>query len=165
MLLIIFREIVVLILSLAVFPAIVLVLLSYSDSVETGMALLSRKLFSGGIGPWGTSLELWFRLITPYGIVQSIRAFRWSQRNEVGRRWANLYFSLVLGLLGTHAAWPPAELFSLMYAMGDVPAELVQLVEIEGINLLIALFSFSLALYCFTVFLNPERKIRTRSTT
>ena len=97
---IILREILVLVLSLAVFPTTVMLLLAYNDSLNVGLAFFQHEMIAGGIGPGGTSLTLWVKLLSPYLVLQAIRGFLWSQRSLVGRRWANLYFSVLARILG-----------------------------------------------------------------
>ncbi len=158
MLRIILREISVLAVSLAVFPAIAVVLLLYTDSLGTGLSVFSHKVDLGRSGPAGLPLELWIRLVAPYVVVQAIRAYRWAQRSEMGRRLANVYFFVILMLLGARSLLEAWDLFYFMYAMGDMPAEIVQFAELEYVNLVIALISFSLGFYCLSVFVTGGKK-------
>ena len=159
MLRIIFREMVVLVISLATFPVLAVVLLLYTGSLES-----FGSLFSGGgidmrtMGPGGIPLALWARLLAPYIIVQAVRALRWSQRSNTGRRWANLYFSAVLTILGVWSSLQAWDLLYFMYAMGDMPHEFAQFLKLEASNLVVAAVSFALGAYCFCVFLDPGRR-------
>lgn len=160
MLRIIFREIVVLLVSLATFPVLAVALLVYTGSVESVGALFSGMSDLRRMGPGGIPVALWSRLIAPYVIVQAIRAFRWSQRSREGRRWANLYFCAVLTVLGIWTSLQAWDLLYFMYAMGDLPQEILQFLELEAVNLAVAAASFALGAHCFAVFLDPGRGTR-----
>lgn len=153
---IIARELVVFLVCLAVFPTVVGLLLLYSDSYEVGMSYIRRQLASSEWSSEGGPLSLWFRLLVPYVAVQAIRAFSWAQRSVRGRRWANFYFSLLLAILGLRSCYLAWDLFYFMYAMGDMPSELLQFIEMEGPNVAVALVSFLLAGHCLRIFLNPH---------
>ncbi|MEW6140117.1 MAG: hypothetical protein AB1733_17980 [Thermodesulfobacteriota bacterium] len=156
MLWIIAREFVVFLVCLAVFPTVVGLLLLYSDSYEVGMSYLRRQLASSEWSPEGGALSLWFKLLVPYAVVQAVRAFSWAQRSVRGRRWANLYFTLLLAILGFRSSYLAWDLFYFMYAMGDMPSELLQFIEMEGLNVAVAFVSFLLAGYCLRICLNPH---------
>ena len=157
---VILREVLILLACLALFPAVVVLLLVYSDSLPTGLMYLRKQLAAGGWGPGGTPLVLWLKMLVPYAVIQTIRAYSWSQRTLTGRRWANLYFALLLGLMGARSAYLAWDLFYFMYALGDMPKELLQFLDMEGFNVSVAVLSFLLAAYCFRVFVNPSRKLR-----
>jgi hypothetical protein len=151
------REIVIFALCLAIFPVVVLLLVYFSGSWNMGVAFFTRELFSGGRGPGGTSLMLWAKLLTPYLAVQGVRAYVWSGRSLVGRKWANLYFAGLLSLLGAWSLWQCWDLFYFMYALDDIPAELLQFFQLEGVNLVIGAASVFLAIQRFRTFLDPTR--------
>ncbi|MFH1114983.1 MAG: hypothetical protein V1792_13815 [Pseudomonadota bacterium] len=156
---IILREIFVLAVSLAIFPAIAVALLLYTDSLGMGLSVFSRQPDLGRSGPGGIPLELWLRLVAPYGIVQAIRAYRWARRSRTGRRWANLYFFTILALLGARSLSEAWNLGYFMHAMGDMPAEIAQFVELEAMNIVIVVISFFLSFYCLIVFITGGRRI------
>ena len=160
MLRIIFREILILVLSLAVFPAAVILLLAYNDSLNMGLAFFAHEMVAGGIGPGGTSLTLWVKLFSPYLVLQAIRGFLWSQRSLMGRRWANLYFSVLAASWAGRSLWGAWDLFYFMYALGDMPAELIQFFRLEAAGLLTFAACALIAIYCFGIFLDPKRKPR-----
>jgi hypothetical protein len=54
--------------------------------------------------------------------------------------------------------WRAWDLFYFMYALGDMPAELIQFFQLEGTDLLIAAGCSFLGAYCFSIFLDPRRK-------
>jgi len=155
---IILREILVLILCLAVFPVAVILLLVHNDSLNVGLHIFARDMLSGGIGPGGTSITLWVKLLSPYVVLQAIRAFLWSHRSLVGRQWANLYFSLLAGFMAAWSLWGAWDMFYFMYALGDMPAEVIQFFRLEAANLLTSVGCVFLAVYCFNIFLDPRRK-------
>lgn len=160
---VILREVLILLACLALFPAVVVLLLVYSDSMPAGMMYLRRQLATGGWGPGGTSLVLWLKMLVPYAVVQTIRAYAWSQRNLTGRRWANLYFAVLLGIMGARSAYLAWDLFYFMYALGDMPQEILQFLDMEGFNVAVGVVSFLLAAYCIRVFLDPGRKATSSS--
>ncbi len=153
----IIREIVILVLCLAILPVVVLILVYLRGSWNSGVAFFTRELFSGGRGPGGTSLILWAELLTPYLAVQCLRAYLWSRQSLTGRKWANLYFSLLLLLLGAWSLWKCWDLFYFMYVLEDLPAELPQFFQVEGVNLLIGAVLVFLAIQRFRTFLDPAR--------
>jgi hypothetical protein len=157
---IIFREILILVVSLAVFPAAVILLLAYKDPLGMGSAFLAHEMIAGGIGPGGTSLTLWVKLFSPYLVLQAIRGFLWSQRSLVGRRWANLYFSILAAFWAGRSLWGAWDLFYFMYALGDIPAELIQFFRLEATDLLTFVACALIAIYCFGIFFDPKRKPR-----
>ncbi|MDQ7782064.1 MAG: hypothetical protein RDU20_04245 [Desulfomonilaceae bacterium] len=160
MLRIIIREIIVLALSLAVFPAVAIVLLYYTDSLGAGLSVFSHRLDLGRTGPAGIPMELWIRIVAPYAIVQAVRAYGWARRSETGRKWANLYFAMILALLGARSLSEAWDLFYFMHAMGDMPGELAQFVQLEAVNLVIAVVAFSLGLHCLYVFVTGGKRPR-----
>jgi hypothetical protein len=157
---IILREILILVLSLAAaFSAAVVLLLARNDPLYMGWGdILAPEMFLGGIGPGGTSLTLWVRLFSPYLVLQAIRGFLWSQRSLVGRRWANLYFSVLAASWAGRSLWRAWDLFYFMYALGDIPAELIQFLRLEATGLLTFVACAVIAIYCFGIFLDPKRK-------
>lgn len=152
------KEILILVGGLSIFPLVILVMLFYSDSWSLERAFLSRELMSGGSGPGGTSLTLWIRLITPYVVIQSVRMYLWAHRSLQGRKWGNLYFGAVTAAIGIWSFAQAWDLFYFMYALGDIPAELVQFAELEANNLLVGIGSFVIAGYCFYIFLTLVKK-------
>jgi hypothetical protein len=159
---VIFRELLIFVGALSIFPVVVVFVLFYSDSWTLGRAFLSRELLSGGIGPGGTTVTLWLRLVSPYLVIQSIRAYLWSQRSLKGKKWGNLYFALLMTGLGGWSLSQAWDLWYFMYALGDMPAELVQFVQLEASNLILGSGSLVLAVYCFRIFLDPTRQPQRR---
>lgn len=153
---VILREIFVLFIALALFPTAVILLLLHNDSVHTGLVFLYRALISGGSSP-GSALDLWIKLFSPYLMIQAIRGFMWSRRSITGRKWANLYFALLLAGISAWFFSKAWDLFYFMYALGDMPAELKQFFELEGDSLLGSLLTLVLGIYCFSIFLNPYK--------
>lgn len=154
---IILREIIILILSLAVLPVVVILYLVHTNSLNFGLVLLSREMISGGSGPLGGSLSLWARFLSPYLFVQTVRAFFWARRSEKGTRWANLYFALLLSCAAGWSFCEAWDLLYMMYALGDFPGELGQFLELEVNNLIIFVGAIFLAIRCIRTALNPKR--------
>ncbi len=48
-------------------------------------------------------------------------------------------------------------MFYFMYALGDIPQELGQFVQLESVSLTIALVSLVLFIHCLAVVVNPSR--------
>jgi len=150
------RELLVFVASVSILPMFALVVLSQQYSLNTMLAGALREMLAGptysGHGP----AALWVRILTPYLLLQGIRAWYWSQKSIVGRRWAYLYFSLVFFgacLWWLSAAW---DLFYFMYALGDIPGEIGQFLELEGSDLVMGFGALLLALYSVLIFLNPS---------
>ncbi|MBM3301380.1 MAG: hypothetical protein FJY85_15685 [Deltaproteobacteria bacterium] len=159
MLRVVLREIGILLLGLASFPAILILVLVYSDRLQTevGMLYISRELVTGegALGLWFFSL--WFKLLAPYLVIQAVRAYRWAHRSEAGKKWANLYFCSLLVMIGTRSLYVAWDLLYFMYALGDLPEELLQFLQLEGVNLGIGSLSLALAVRCFRIFLAAKR--------
>jgi len=150
------RELVILIVSVGA-PAAAILYLVHADSWSVGIQLLARQMLPGGGEIVGSPITFWFKLFSPYLILQSIRALLWSKRSLTGARWANLYFALLLTGLGGWSLRRAWDLFFLMYILGDVPEELMQFFKLEGHHLLIFAGAILLAIHCFRTFLNPKR--------
>lgn len=155
---IIFRELVILLVCLALFPAAILVLLIENNTLYPGTALLAREMLSRGVGSVDTTLALWIKFWSPYLMVQTVRAYLWAQRTSYGKRWANLYFFGLLTAICVWCLWRAWDLFYFMYALGDIPAELGQFLRLEAANLLVAAGSFLMALRCLRVFVILKSK-------
>lgn len=157
----IIREALILIGCLSLFPAAVILLLVQTNSLDAALTFLGRGLFMNQVlGPQGTLLLMWLKLVSPYLIVQAIRAYLWGQRSNTGRRWANLYFFVLLVVAGVWSFSKAWDLFYLMYALGDMPAEIGQFFQLEGTDLFISVVCIIMAVYCFSIFLRPQRKAR-----
>jgi hypothetical protein len=158
---IVIRELIIIVLSLSLFPVAVLLVLLHGEAVDTGLVFVFRYILSGG-GPMGSIWGMLFKVISPYIAVQAIRAFLWSQRSVEGRKWAYLYFCGLLVLLSGWFFYQAWDLFYFMYALGDIPGELEQFVQLEGENVVGSVLSAALSIYCFMVFRNPTRRPRRR---
>ena len=155
---IIIREFLIFVGSVSILPTLVLALLAQQHSWNMLLSGAVREVLSGAIYSHQAPLGLWVRLLAPYLLVQSIRAWYWSQRSVVGMRWAHLYFSLVfagVAFWSLSAAW---DLFHFMTALGDMPAEIGQFLELEGSNLVIGLAAVFLTVHCARIFLNPSQR-------
>ena len=150
------RELAILIVSVGA-PTAAILYLIHADSWNVGIQFLARQMLPGGGEISGSAITFWFKLFSPYLILQSIRALLWSKRSLTGARWANLYFALLLTGLGAWSLRQAWDLFSLMYILGDVPGELMQFFKLEGHHLLIFAGSVFLGIHCFRTFLNPKR--------
>lgn len=157
------REVIIFYLCLAIFPVAVILFVIYDDSLSAGMTVVSRGLLFWGASQSGVSTAVLMRLFTPYLIVQAIRGYRWSQRSVVGKKWANLYFALLLVSIAGWAFWRAWDLFYFMYALGDIPAELPQFFELEWSSVLILATALLLAIRCFLVFIDPVGRPPRRS--
>ena len=151
------RELIVLIVSVSALPAIVALYLIHTDSWTWGVLFLTRQMLPGGGEIVGSWITFWFKLFSPYLILQSIRALLWSKRSLTGAKWANLYFALLLTGLGVWSLRQAWDLFFLMYVLGDIPGELMQFFRLEGHHLLIFLVALLLAIHCFRTFLDPKK--------
>jgi hypothetical protein len=151
------RELLILIVSIGALPLIAIIYLIQTDSMNFELVFLMRQLLSGGGDIIGSPITFWFKVISPYLIVQSIRALLWSKRSLTGTKWANLYFALLLTGLGGWSLKQAWDLFFLMYILGDVPGELMQFFELEGHHLVIFLVAIFLGIHCLRTFLNPKR--------
>lgn len=160
---IILRELIVFVLSVAVLPVAAVLYLFHTNSLSFGLVVLSREILSGGIGLVGGPLSLWVKLLSPYLLVQSIRAFFWSRRSVTGTRWANIYFAVLLTCVAGWSLWEAWDLFYMMYALGDIPGELGQFFELEVNNLIIFVGAVFLTIHCIRTSLHPKRNLPRRN--
>jgi len=151
------REILIFVLSVAVIPAALIAVRLHEGSLGPDLSLLIAGMVIGGASPGVAWLSILFIILGPYLIVQGFRGLRWAGQSVQGRRWANLYFSAVFFSGAAWALLHAWDLYAFMCAMGDIPAELIQFVEIEGLNVLIFVVGTSLGTLCFRVFLDPNR--------
>jgi len=157
MLKIVVREILIFLVCITVFPLLTLSLLGQHHSYSALLGMALREVFLGlGYSEHGFVTQL-MRLVTPYALLQAVRAYGWSQASLVGRRWAHAYYATILFIMGTWLVLTAWDLFRFMYALGDIPAELVQFVELEGLGLIIGIGSYILCLYCLRTALNPSK--------
>ena len=147
-------EICVLIFSLSLAPAVIIAILIREDAFWQGFQFFVSRTLVGDPFPEASYAVIMFKWISPYLIIQAIRAFMWSKTSLKAKRWANLYFATILGLISMWSLYVASDTFCFMYALGDMPTEFMQFVELESQNLLLFVVSFVIALYCFTVFLN-----------
>ena len=154
----IFREILVLIFGLSLAPAVIVAVLIHEDALWQGYQFFINRTLAGDPFPESGFAAIFLKWISPYLILQAIRAFIWSKQSLTGRKWANLYFAVLLAAMSVWFLYPVWDLFYFMFALGDLPAEFMQFLELESQNLALFGISLTLAIYCFTVFLNPERR-------
>lgn len=157
-----FREILILFSCLALFPIAIVVVFALSGSLQEGL----RALIGGMVVRAGGLEDLYApiiaRLLAPYLIVQAVRGYFWAQRSVVGRRWANLYFTLLLAAVGAKCGWDAWDLFYFMYALGDMPQEILQFLELRGLSVAVLVACVILAVRSFLIFLNPYGGMRSR---
>jgi hypothetical protein len=163
MLRIVFREIAIFLLSITFLPVLTVAVLTqqhlYSGVLSIGLREVSLGISYSELGV----ARLLMRLLTPYALIQAVRAYNWSQRSLVGRRWAHAYYASILFLVGTWSLWVAWDLLHFMYALGDIPGELSQFAELEGANVILGLGAYILSWYCALIAVRPE-KSRARQT-
>lgn len=153
MLKIIVREIAIFFVGVSIFPGAILILFLRGEIGQAQLMTLARDLMSVDIMALWPMMSLIFKLITPYLIIQAIRAYRWSQKDITGLRFANLYYALMAGA-GVIWFWGQSwDLLYFMYAMDDLPAEIPQFINLEASNLLIGAFCLYFSIRCFRVYL------------
>jgi hypothetical protein len=156
------KELAILLVCLALFPLVVLLALVYTDSLQMGLAYISRELFSDGMSVGRSSLSLGVKWVTPYLLVQAIRSFLWSQRSVTGRKWGNLYFSALSALVAAWSFRGAWDFLYFMYKLGGIPQDLIQLFEVEYENIVLFIVFAVLSIHCFSIFLNPEKNPRAK---
>jgi hypothetical protein len=144
---IILREILIFGSSLALVP----LLIKYGRPYFDIRPLLAGEILSGGIH------ALWVFVLFPYIIIQTIRAFLWSERSLVGRKWASLYFVVVLTGLASWGFFRAWDQFYYMWVLGDMPGEIVQFLELQYVGVLVFVICALLAARCARIFLDPEK--------
>ncbi len=151
------REILIFVLSVAVIPAALSAVRLHEGSLGPDLSRLIAGMVIGGTSPGVAWLAILFIILGPYLIIQGFRGLRWAGRSVQGKRWTNLYFSAVFFSGAAWALLQAWDLYAFMCAMGDIPEELIQFVEIEGLNVLIFIVGTSIGILCLRVFLDPSR--------
>jgi ABC-type Fe3+-siderophore transport system permease subunit len=155
---IILREIMVFLGGLSVFVGVLVLGLAQGDSFNSAIKLLYRGVLSEALlRKLATDPVVWVKVLSPYLVIQVLRAYRWSQRSVTGRRWANVYFVVLLTGLAARSLWSMWDLFSFMYAMGDIPGELGQFFSLERGSILIVVACSAIAAHCLRIVLRPKR--------
>jgi hypothetical protein len=93
-------------------------------------------------------MTLYAKLAAPYLFLTFLRAvfrIRWKPTDR-----AAVYFCLmvILVAVGGWYLWVAWDLFYLMYALGDMPAEIKQFFQLEGAGLAVGLGAIVLAAVC-----------------
>jgi hypothetical protein len=141
---------------MSLLPAFVFVTLLQRGILDEGLRAIGKALAGGGLSLDISIIGILARWIAPYIIVQCIRAYVWSKTSLRARSLANLYYSVILASLAAWSFWKAWDVFYYMYALGDIPGQIAQFVEIECQNLLVFLVTTILSIYCFAIFLDPR---------
>jgi len=160
----VFRELAVFLACMSLLPAFVFVTLLQRGILDEGLRAIARSILSGGWGLDAATIGILARWMAPYLIVQCVRAYVWSKTSPRARSLANLYYSVISGSVAAWSFWKAWDVFYYMYALGDIPGQIVQFLEIESQNLLVFSVTTILAIYCFAIFLDPRpKRMRERS--
>jgi hypothetical protein len=152
-------EAIILIGCLSLFPAVLVVVFSQTESVGGALQILAKGLFSSSIGHGPMTIAaLWLKVIAPYLLIQTWRAYSWSRSGSTGRKWANLYFAFMGALASVWFFLQTWDMLTFMYGLGDLPAELAVFLRLEGTNTSLSVLCAGLSIYCFTVFLGCLRR-------
>ncbi|MFC1835381.1 hypothetical protein ACFL2Q_11705 [Thermodesulfobacteriota bacterium] len=141
------------------YGALDLDLLYRYDSLQLGLLYPIRRILLGGVMNTLDLLAVFFWWVSPYLITQAVRAYVWSKKSLSGRKWANFYFFTILAVGAVFFFAKALDLLYFMYALGDMPEELVQFFELEGVNVLLFILTAFLAVSCFRTWVNPERRL------
>ncbi len=144
-------ELLILLVCMSVFPVTVL-MVAHVDPNNQVFASLLRGVFSRGIGPWGTSPWLWVELLAPYLLVLVVRLGLWATQRSLDRSWVFLAGFVFFAAMGGALLWKSLDLLYFMYALDDLPAQLVQFVHMEGWDTLVGAGSMLMALYSLAIF-------------
>ena len=123
---IIAREIGIFIFSVSIFPITFMLLLLKGDISRYGLTLIYREIINLGSHSLDSTLSFLARLLAPYIAIQAFRAYQWSKKGNTPRKWAYLYFALLIGCAGVWFASKSLDLFYFMFELGDIPGELPQ---------------------------------------
>ena len=143
---IIAREIGIFIFSISIFPITFLLLLLKGDISTYGLTLIYREIVNLGSHSLDSTLSFLARLFAPYLAIQAFRAYQWSKKGRTPKKWAYLYFALLMGCAGVWFASKSWDLFYFMFELGDIPGELAQFFRLEYVHLLWAVAGVYLSL-------------------
>jgi hypothetical protein len=139
---------------LALFPTVLLVVFSQAETLSGALRILAKGFFSPNMGHGPMKVAaLWVKVITPYLVVQAWRAHGWSRSGGAGKKWANLYFSVLGAAASVWFFLRIWEMLAFMHALGDLPSEVAAFLQMEGVNTALCALSAALSVYCFAVFL------------
>ncbi len=155
-----FREIAIFLALLPIIPVILFVAMLKTNTADTAWHILTLAMTGKRSLPTYSPIAFWAKVLSPYLLLQAVRAFIWSHASISARRWAYAYFTAIPLAVGIWEFMDVWELFYLMYALGDVPGELHQLVHIEGDNLVTSGLCFALAVFCGRIAIWPEKGFR-----
>lgn len=144
---IILREVFIFAFALSLLP----LLIKYGRPYFDLRPLIAGELLAGGIH------SIWLFLLFPYIIIQAIRAFLWSEQSLTGRKWASLYFFVVLTGLASWGFLRAWDQFYFMWVLGDIPGQLMQFFELQYDSVFVFVFCALLAVRCARVVLDPEK--------
>ncbi len=140
------------------YPFTLAVLVHQNETLSPLFALLTKGMFIGGDGPWGTSIWLWVRIVAPYAVVQSGRLALWLTGRSFEPRWLLLLGFAALMTLGGALLWKAGDLLYFMHAMGDLPGELDQFFAMEWRDLCVGTASTATACATLYLFLTGRRR-------
>jgi hypothetical protein len=141
----IMRELTIFVLSLAVFPAVLIIATAYFD-------IKTARFFFSDLPNY-----IWIPFLFPYLGVMAIRGFLWADKSLTGRRWAHVYLAVLFGGISAWACRDPLDLTLLMFELGDFPREIGQLLELEWVGILVTVTSAIVAIHCVHIALNPKK--------
>ncbi|MEW6351414.1 MAG: hypothetical protein AB1646_20365 [Thermodesulfobacteriota bacterium] len=150
-------ELLILLMCVSAFPVAILMAVHLDGTMSPVLAVLVRGMFSGGAGPWGTSLWLWLKLLAPYLAVQVVRLGLWATGRSLHRSWGFFAGFLFFAAMGGVLVWKSMDLLYFMYALDDIPAQFAQFVHMEGWDLLVGTGSMLMAFYSLSIFLHLRR--------
>ena len=148
---IVIREILVFVLSIAIFPATLMLLILRGDLDRYGLMMISRELLTAGSSFLESILLIVSRLLAPYALIQALRAYQWSREGAEPRRWAYLYYAVLSGLVGVWFGGKSMDLFYFMFQLGDIPGELAQFLRLEYGHLLVGLAGIYVSIRCLRI--------------
>lgn len=140
-----------------IWPIALGVITAKADGYLPNISYVITQILAALVAPgvnWFTIVAL---IMAPYVAIQTIRVFRCSRRSETGKKWAGLYFFILFSICGAWFGWRAWDLFYFMYALGDMPGEIVQFFEIEGASLLWFLVCVILAVVSLVRFVKLGR--------
>jgi hypothetical protein len=151
-------ELLILLGCVSVYPLTVVLLVHQKETLSPLFHFLARGMFSGGSGPWGTSIWLWVKILAPYIVVQFLRLTLWLTGKSFDPRWFLLLSFAIFAAFGGLLLWKALDLLYFMHVLGDLPDELAQFWSLEWRDLFIGTASTVTAWYSLSLFFHERRR-------
>ncbi|MFH0824156.1 MAG: hypothetical protein V2B18_15500 [Pseudomonadota bacterium] len=144
------RETAVLLSCLTVPPSILGAILFHAGKLDSVVRAVAEAIHGLNTGSYGV-IDFYILWALPYLVVQGFRGHLWARRSRVGRQTTYSLYAVGLLTISGKALAGAFDLLYLMWALDDLPGELLQFFELETRNLSVAVAVVLLAALCLKI--------------